>query len=365
MGLTFIPIYLVQRATENHESALILGSIRSSLIIGTLFSGVFIEWFGSRRSALVAFILSAIGLGAFTQIDAVPLLILFGSLAQFGDNLSKIALRFLINETVERHLHKEVISWVRAMNNFGQTFSFMAASFITATGVRSFLIADAVFSGVAFLLGLRLLPRNPPLKDRPSTQKFTGHRLVPLFVFAFVISIYSFIYEFCVTGVGARIEFLYPNEGVKMLSWGMFLNTILCTILAIPAGRHFTTPSKVIPVSFLIAIVGLGIALGFPHSVLAVLTGFLLMTFSEVMYGALALFVLIRLVPNRKHSSSYYSFAVVLSVLGKILAGALTFPWLVRKTIAPEFIFAVIASVFLACLFTFLYRKEIDEAVSN
>jgi MFS family permease len=135
IGLSLIPVLLVQKHIHDKDASVTLSAIRFMLIFGTLTSGFLTDRFGTRKVILASFLLSALGLGLLPFAGAVALIAVYGMLAQFGDGLLRVPLRALLGETVEVQHQQEALGWLRVAMNFGQVFSFAIGMLSSGIGL--------------------------------------------------------------------------------------------------------------------------------------------------------------------------------------------------------------------------------------
>ncbi len=109
IGLSLVPVLLVERHITTQQSAAVLSAIRLTLIVGVLSSGWVLDRMGGRFTVLVALLMSAVGLGLLPLASTALFIAVFGMLAQYGDGLIRIAFRVILTDSVPFENHKEAL----------------------------------------------------------------------------------------------------------------------------------------------------------------------------------------------------------------------------------------------------------------
>lgn len=385
IGLSLLPILIVQRGLSPATGSFILGGVKSVVIFGTLLSGVFVDRFGARISLLMGFCFIALGFAGLPFQGTAGLILAFAAVVQFGDALTRVSNRMLLTATVARHLHKEAFGWLKMVNNLGQIFSFALGMVVTSLGTMPLMLFDGATAFVAFFVGRKIIPPLLPRKNKnlapvgsdlekmglrrrlnfhwSATREFFP-KLIPAIACSFIITVWNFYYELLLSGMAARLEIFRPNEGLRFFSGIMVLNTVLCALFAVKATGWVRRPSRVFPLGIMLTV--LGVLLGVFNTgrmewvVLSMLVG----TAGEILLGALAQLTLIRLLPEGGAEGFFYSAMVVLSQIGRIAGASLAFPWIAA---APAQGWAPPLSFWLPVLVLFLvvilFRREFDRAV--
>lgn len=374
IGISLIPVLLVERRISPHTASGILGSIRFTLILGTLSAGWITERFGARATVLGALLLSAIGLGLLPLAHAAVLIAACGIVAQYGEGLMRIALRVVLTDSVPKPHHKEALGWMRTANNLGQIFSYGLGSVAGGVGVIALFLFDAVTSLAAFGVGYRILPRHrkagaagsgvSSLSDSSAAVDGRPESRLVFVGCALILCGYTFFYELYLAAVAGRLELLYPSHGLRWFSLCMVLNTVLCTLFSVPAARYFRRPSRVFPIGIFFTMVAAILGTWFTDVLPLVFLGAFCITASEVATNALTQYTLIRLVPASKHGHTWYSAGMTLSHFGRILAAAIAFPWFVRQDLVPSRYLVLLGAWALIALIAFSMRRAFDRAAS-
>jgi predicted MFS family arabinose efflux permease len=317
------------------------------MLVGTLAGGTLTDRFSTRSLVLFALLLSAAGLGFLPFSTSLWLILLFGVFAQFAEALMNVVQRLLLMDQVDFAYQKESLGWMRGVNNFAQIFSFSVAALGSSLGVTPLMLFDSATSLGAFFLGRTILP---PAAGRSSGRGFgggdAGEGRAPrsaFFRFALVMMGWSFFYELFLEGGAGRLEVLHPGQGLHRFSTMMILNTVLCAAFAVQAARFFKKSWTAIAAGMLLTALGVLFAGRGMESQLRVFGGMLLITFGELMIGAVAQYTLMRLTPGDRNSGFYYSLGIGLMQVGRLVGASLAFPLLIHAGSLSPFTAVVLA----------------------
>ncbi len=368
IGLSLVPLLLVERHFSTMQSSAVMSGIRSVMLFGTVLSGIISDSIGYKKSILLAYAFSAVGLILLPVQKTYVMIAVFGMIAQFGHTMGNTNLRLILAHTVSRKNQKEAFGWIRVVNNLGQVFSYLLAMFVSSLGIPFLMIFDGLTSIAAFFYGMKSLPSGKSeavLADEKTQSGSGATELFPFIAFALVVSIWSFLYDLFFVGVAAKIKVIYPADGIRYFAIVMFVNTIICAGLAVWSTRVFKDAVKSFGLSLLLTVAGIAIALFAVQDLRFVILGSLLATFGEVIYGAVAHFVLIRLNPGRKRAGLYYSNALFVANLGRILAAAVCFPLIVYTEDYSLIAWLMTALTALGAWLLFASRKAIRLLTEN
>jgi hypothetical protein len=347
IGLSLITILLVKRGVSTGEGTFVLGTLKATMLAGTLAGGALTDRFGSRTLVLLALLMSAVGLGLLPFQGSIWLILLFGMCAQFAEALMNVVQRILLMDLVDFAHQKESLGWMRMVNNFAQIFSFSIAALGSGLGVAPLMVFDASTSLTAFFVGRRILPlgSGTAAKGRGlGGSKAEGLATKSAFFrCALVLMGWSFFYELFLEGGAGRLEILHPGQGLHRFSTMMILNTVLCAAFAVQATRLFQKSWRAITGGMLLTAVGILIAAWGMASQLWVFGGMLFMTLGEMMIGAVAQYTLMRLTPGDRNAGFYYSLGITLMQCGRILGASLAFPMLIHAVSLAPFTLLVAA----------------------
>ena len=133
----------------------------------------------------------------------------------------------------------------------------------------------------------------------------------------------------------------------------MVLNTVLCSIFAVFAARSIRNPNVVFPLGIILVASGAAIVTAGLDSKWIIFIGVSVFSFGEIIFTALAQFVLIRTTPASEDQGSLYGLSLVVQSMGRILGAALAFPLVVHGSHPVTFI---LLSASLVLLLSFLAR---------
>jgi MFS family permease len=364
IGLSLIPILLVKRGVSTAQGALVLSTLKATIIVGTLAGGALSDRFSSRSLALAALAMSAAGLGFLPFQTTILLILAFGILAQFAEALLNVVQRVLLMDQVDAGYQKEALGWMRMVVNFAQIFSYTIAAAASALGVAPLMVLDASTSFVAFVLGRKILPRKPAdaNKDRglhvgkdgvfASKASFLGCSLV--------LMGWSFFYELFLEGGAGRLEVLHPGQGLRRFSTMMILNVVLCTAFAVHASRFFHKAWTAITGGMILTALGVLIASWGLASQVWVFGGMFFITLGELMLGAVAQYTLMRMTPGIAKAGLYYSVGLTVMQCGRIAGAALAFPLLIHASSLKPFTFAIVGVLAFQLVVLWALRRDVE-----
>jgi MFS family permease len=100
IGLSIVPILLVERHISSGESAWIVGAIRAAGLAGVLVGGWSCDLLGLRTTLLLSFLVSGAGLALMPVFSGAWLIALTACLAQLGTSLYYASARLLLTRIV-------------------------------------------------------------------------------------------------------------------------------------------------------------------------------------------------------------------------------------------------------------------------
>ena len=363
IGLSLIPILLVHRGVSTSEGAFVLGTLKATMLAGTLAGGALSDRVSARTLVLGALLASAAGLGLLPFQSALGLILLCGVLGHFADALLMVSQRLLLMEQVDAEHQKESLGWMRMAANLAQIFSYAVGAAGARLGLTPLMLFDSATSFCAFVLGRRILPRGEPGgapgrglsggREGPAPHKFA------FFGCAVVLMGWAFLYELFLAGGAGRLEVLHPGQGLLRFSTMMILNTVLCAATAVRAARLFRRAWPAMAGGLLLTVLGILIAGWGMASQFFVFAGMLFITLGELMLAAVSQYTLMRLTPGDKNSGFYYSLGLTLMQCGRILGAALAFPLLIHASGLFGFTAAVVGTLAVLLLVLLALRTEI------
>ncbi|MBI3554039.1 MAG: MFS transporter [Elusimicrobia bacterium] len=356
-----MPILLVKRGVTTAQGAFVLSTLKATILAGTLAGGALSDRFPSRTLVLCALLMSALGLGSLPFQNSIALILAFGITAQLAEALLNVAQRTLLMGQVEPGHQKEALGWLRMAHNLAQVFSYSIASAASRLGVMPLMLFDSATSLGAFILGRRILPRDPAGSAERSFGRADGAPTskTAFFGLAAVLLGWMFFYELFLEGGAGRLEILHPGEGLRRFASMMILNTILCAALSVRASRFFERSLSSIAGGMVLTAAGILIASWGMASQLWVFTGMLFITTGELMLGAVAQYTLMRLTPGHKNAGFYYSMGLTLMQCGRIMGATLAFPLLIHAESLLPFSALIAGSLAALLAVLFALRGEI------
>jgi MFS family permease len=364
IGMSLIPILLVERGVSTAQGALVLSTLKATIIVGTLTGGALSDRFSSRTMTLAALLLSASGLGFLPFQHTIALIVTFGIMAQFAESLLNLVQRGLLMDQVDSGHQKEALGWMRMVANFAQIFSFSIAALGSRLGITPLMVLDASTSFTAFLLGRKILPRKPaqPDPDRGITAGKDGlYASKGAFIgCALALMGWSFFYELFAEGGAGRLEVLHPGEGLRRFSTMMILNTVICTLAAVHASRFFHKAWTAITGGMILTAFGVLVAGWGMASQVWVFTGMFFITLGELMLGAVAQYTLMRMTPGVARAGLYYSVGLTIMMCGRIAGAAVAFPLLIHATSLVPFTCAVVGVLAFQLVALLALRADVE-----
>lgn len=334
VGMSLLPILLVDRAYSTETSAWVMTWIKGSFPLAFLVAGWLTDRVSLRTVILLAYVLMGAGMGLIPFAPTAAVIVVFGILARFGEVMANQSVRMLLTESVSLRNQKEALGWMRFAVNLAQIFAYGLGAAVAMVGVAPLMVFDGITALLAAVFGYRRLPAVPAARSLPSDGE-PERRLrsfdvfFPLASVALIFAGWTFLYDLFITGIAGKLEVLHPGNGLRLFSAAMVVNTVLCALLAVKASRVLSNPAKVFPSGLLLTAAGLLIAAYGAQREWLVFVGVLFVTLGEVTLGALGQFTLIRLLPGKKNSGSVYSLAMIVMQTGRVLGASLAFPWIV------------------------------------
>lgn len=367
IGLTLLPILILEKNIPVHEGSVILGTVKAAVFVGTYLGGWSSDTLGLRYTILISFLGCAIGLGGLPFVPTTLGLLVLGVIAQTAHAMFPSAARMMLKTLLPGERLQQGVGWLRAANNGGQIVSYGLGAIFASFGTLAFFYLDAITSLLACVLGFFLLPKHTKKVEEPGEDSIGVWQLlnpknlrnpaISMFLHCSVLfGLFTLMYEIVMIGVASKAKIIFGNEGLRIFSEYMVINTVLCTIFSVPAATYFKDPKK----TFLggIFIIGLGgaVSLHAAPSRLDLYLGSLLVTLGEIVYASTAQYTLIKLVPKSKKTGSLYSISIIIQKIGIVVAGIVTLPLVVNGGHAAVAV-GVITVATLALTVIFPWRK--------
>jgi MFS family permease len=340
IGLSIIPILLVERQFSNDQSAWIMGSIKTAGLAGILLGGWSCDRWGLRATLLLSFLVSGLGMALLPFSQSALLLAVLGCVAQVGASLYYASARLLITQLVPLHERREAIAWQRTANNLAQIISFSLGALLGHLGPKLLILFDALTSFVAAGVGSKLLPPTTASAEKtPSADPPTGVQLAPeettrsgkraFYQCALIIASFAFLFELYSVGAAARCKILFGGEGLAVFSKLMVINTIFCAAFSVVAAKYLTRAALTLPAGLALMITGILLTFGGEPTPATFYVGSFITTLGEIVFHSVAGLVLIHFTPPGSRQGTTYSSGILVQFGGRIAGGALAFPMLV------------------------------------
>jgi MFS family permease len=369
IGLNLLPMILIERNASASEASIVLTAVTFTLPVATFLGGWFSDRTDSRTIYLWSFGLSAIGLSVIPFAPNLWMIALFGIIAQVGKAFYTSSARMMLSQIVGSQHQKEALGWFRTGNNMGQIVSYSLGTFFAGFGTTIFFVFDGITSFVGFLLGKFWFVRpneNAPMITSPVVSVHSSHPSVdagpltpeiqngeiswnPIARMALVLGGFNFLYELFALSLAATCKINFGADGLKYFSMAMMINTILCTIFAVPAAKYFTRPFPTLFVGLGLVSVGGALAYTNPDQKTYLFLGMFVVTVGEIIYSSLSQYVMMSLTKTKPRPATAYAAAMSLQTTIRALSGAATFPLIVHGP-SPSLMFLAFGLPFLALL---------------
>jgi hypothetical protein len=360
IAISLLPMLLVERHVSTSSASLVMTAVKAALIGGILLGGWICDRFGLKPAVILSFSVAGIGLCFMAWGPSLATLCAFAVMGQLGQAMFRSPLRLMLTEMIPVELQQESIGWLRGANNLGQIVSYSIGSVFASLGIPLLILFDGITSLVAAIAGLKFLPRTRHSPVRPGVPFKVPWRLFVLC--ALILGGFMFMYELFMVGAAARCKLLFGASGLRLFATLMVVNTLLCSFFAVLASRLSRNPSIIFPFGILLVTAGACLFFNAGTNQKLLFFSMLLLTSGEILFTALAPFVLIRILPTVGIRGSLYSGALVIESLGQWLAAALAFPLVVHGNY-PGITF-LFAGAFVLILFL-IARSGITEFLSR
>ena len=340
IGINLLPMLLVERQIGIAQSSLVLGATKSMGLVATLLGGMASDRVPTKTLVVVSFVLSAIGMIGLGASDSVWWIASSAMLAQLGTSLFQAPARLMLTELTPGHGLQEGIAWLRTANNLGQVVSYGIGALFSSWGLAVLMFYDATTSLLAAVLGGRWIPRSKK-PHRSGTERVPSRspeipraQIRPTSAFWLTSAMLfgsSMIYELFLSGAAGQYRAIYGEQGVRIFSQGMVINTILCSLFAVVAARYFERPSRLLPIGLALQAVGGAVAtVPVPRGTTLFYVGMFLLTAGEILFASVSQATLMRLLPEGTKTGTYYGLAMTIQVTGRIIGSAVAFPLVVH-----------------------------------
>jgi MFS family permease len=331
IGLSLLPMILIDLHTDSARAALVMGTVKAALVVGSLLGGWASDRFDVRLVYLVSFGLPAIGLGVMPLTHYVWVIAFGAILAQLGNTFYNPTARLLILRLIKASEQQEALGWLRTGNNAGLVVSSLIGMCLASLGTGVLILFDSFTSFVALLLGRKLIPQIDVDKHEPATPSDSSPSSEwRLFLsLCSLLCIFGFIYELFMVGISAKLRIIFGAEGLRIFSAILAANTILCTLLSVPASKYIRRADIALPAGLILLLTGAAIGLYHPERLLFVFIGLLLLTVGEIVFNSLSLFLLMKFTPQGRRQGTLFGSASTLISIARMVAASLAFPLVV------------------------------------
>jgi predicted MFS family arabinose efflux permease len=327
IGLSLLPMLLVEKQLSSASASMVMTVVKVALLVGTLAGGWACDRLGMKRSLLISFGLAGLGLGMLPLGDTTVWICAFAVIGQLGQALFYSPARVMVVELVPPAQQQESIGWLKTANNLGNIVSFAIGAICFHWGVLVLMLFDSLTSLAAAGVGAKVLP---DLGRKAAKRPEAGGGTWSLFVLCtLAVAGFFFFYELFMVATAAKCRIVYGDEGLRLFSEAMIVNTVLCTGLAVVAAKALRRPAIVFPAGIALVAIGTYLATGVAGKPV-IFAGVLIISLGEIAFTALAQFVIIRSTPRTARPGLVYSMSLVVQSLGRIVGATLAFPMVVH-----------------------------------
>lgn len=359
IGISLLPMLLIEKEFSTGQSTTIMTLAKSSVFLGAFLGGALSDHLGLKWSLLLSYIISGIGLGLLPHGQSMWAISFFGILAVLGTHMFTGPARMLLMELLPPKKQGEGLAWMRTAANLGQVVSFGIGFLFSGLGLRFMMGFDAATSILAaILLAYLLVPKQKKSKvteEKPKFTLITGNWRV-FVLLACVIGGFNFLYEVYMVSTSALCKVDFGDDGLRIFSSIMLVNTILCAIFSVVVAKRWNDPNYLIPVGLVLISIACVLTKISGTNKTLLFTGAFLITMGELMFAAISGVALIRAAPLSRRPGTVYSVGLLIQSFGKFLGAALAFPMLVHGNYAIHFI--LVSVIFFLILF-FLIRRPV------
>lgn len=345
IGLSLLPMLLVERNAGTAESSLVLGSVKAAGLVSVLVGGALSDRLGARAVVLLSFALQGIGLGLLPFAPTLALMALAGIVGRTGEMFFQSPARLLLTESAAREHRSEALGWLRTANNAGQVVCYGVGLLFAGAGVAPLMVFDAATSLVALGLGTRLLkPSETAEASAVAEEPPVTTSWAPALWCAAANAGFVLVYEVFMVGAAASYRDRFGDRGLAVFSGAMVVNTVLCALVAVVASRTIRSPRRALPAGAVLMAVGATVALTPTTPPALILVGAFVLTLGEVVFAALSQVTLLQLVPARTNRGRAYGSLLLPQMGGRIVGAAIAFPLVVHGS-APTASVAALGAI--------------------
>lgn len=360
IGLSLIPVLIVDLRLDNDTSALALTMIRGAMLFGPMIGGYLMDELTPRRVYFLGLSGSALGMFGLSIASNALMLVGFGVLAQLCGALVMSTARYLLFTLCKPEHQIEALGWFRTVNNGAQIFSYSLGWGIGHFGLPMLYLLDAVTSLIALAVSYKMIPKANekfPAKTENTDSATDSKRSdsgpisnTALWKVSILMAAFGFLIELFLSVIPAKLRLLYGEAGVPIFSQLMLLNVGLCALLTIFFSKNARDSRRTLLTGIFLIFVGVALGVLMPERRAVLYFSFLVLTLGELLFQSLAQYVVMRLVPEGKRSGSTYGLSVSIHAAGRLLGASTAFPLFIygeNPMTALTAIAVVIAGIFL------------------
>ena len=326
IGLSLIPMLLVEKHASLGESTLVMGLVKGAALAGVLASGLISDRASPKKALVISFLLSGIGMLALPFAPGLTLLALLAVVSNFGQSMFPSSVQLLIRRSIPLEEQRDSIGWLRSINNLGCITSYLLALVFSGAGTIALFLFDAVSSlGAASIANKTLPEATADFENQPAATGEEAGNYRMFWGVSALVAAFFFLYDLFMTAAAARAKIEFGDAGLSLFSKIMLVNTVLCAVLGLVAVRIFKEPLKAMPLGFAMMITGCAIL---NHGSHGFYLGTLIATLGEIAFTSMSAFVMISLLPKSPRAGRIYGVATLLQTTGKMIGASLAFWWI-------------------------------------
>ncbi len=177
----------------------------------------------------------------------------YAASGQLGLSIVQGSIIYFIGSRTGPDSKQTALTSLRIGNNIGQFLSYLAARSLVFLGSLGFFAINAASALLAltFLLSSRQKLGNTSKKSLHQNLVNTNSSKSTLkiyILYTLFICIFAFSYDFIISGTISILKIPQGNEGLKVFSNALALNSLACALLYLPIMKYF----KAVPMSLIL-----------------------------------------------------------------------------------------------------------------
>jgi MFS family permease len=334
----FLVLYLTERGYTAPQAGLAIGVYSAGSLVAAWLGGRLTDRYGRRNAIVASTCGSALVMLAFSQAQALFLIVLLAGVAGFASQLYRPASNALIADLMPEDQRVTGFALYRLAVNAGAAAGPAVAGFLIGHSFFLLFLGDALTSLLFAIIALVALPNRvtedhvdhaAPKTVKGHTQRISVMRYEPRFLWLLAASaLTSFVYVQSTTTLGLQVRAV----GLSAAVYGglLSLNGLIIIAIELPLSSY---TRKIAP-HFAITIGAALMAMGFGFTAFASTVSLLafsvvLWTFGEMALSPVRIAYVANLAPADARGRYLGALGVTQS-LGRILAsvlGTLLFVW--------------------------------------